>query len=383
MAIPATDAAQIPPRTRLEYLDGLRAVAAIFVVMHHCWLQVWQLGTPNVPAGLTKKLTAIFIQGHFAVTVFIVLSGFCLMLPVALAGGRLRGTARQFFARRARRILPPYYAALGFSLLLIWLCIGHKTGTHWDISIPVHRSELLANLLLLQEMFGHSKINHAFWSIGVEWHIYFLFPFLVVLMRRVGAGRVAIVTTFLVLLIDHLVRSTVLVEEHLPYLGFFALGMLAAATAFSPGALAGAQRTWIPWLTGAFVLALVAATPVWTRHWQHLPSKINLYDLLVSIATSYLLIVMARTSRNRLREILEWRPLAFIGGFSFSLYLIHAPLLQVFWQYVVWPLHLTGGRAFLLMILVGLPLVTGVAYLFFLCCERPFMTRRTLPDAAK
>ena len=380
---PAVENAPVSPKVRLEYLDGMRAAAALFVVVHHCWLQVWQLDTPNMPTGLTKKLTAIFIYGHFAVTVFIVLSGFCLMLPVALAGGKMRGTYRQFFAKRARRILPPYYFALVFSLLLIWLWIGHKTGTHWDVSIPVYRSELLANLLMFQELFGHSKINHAFWSIGVEWHIYFLFPVLVLWMQRAGAGRVAVITAFVTLAIDHLFRSTVLVEEHLPYLGFFALGMLAAKMAFSRDINATGQRAWIPWLLGTVALACLATTPAWTRNWQHLPSKVNVYDLVVAIVTCYLLLLMAKMRLGRLRSLLEWKPLAFIGGFSFSLYLIHAPLLQLFWQTVVWPLHLTGTPAFLILVFVGQPLIVGLSYLFFLCCERPFMSRRTVPDAAK
>ena len=50
---------------------------------------------------------------------------------------RFEGGARSFFRRRARRLLPPYYASFGLSLLLIWTVIGTRTGTHWDISVPV------------------------------------------------------------------------------------------------------------------------------------------------------------------------------------------------------------------------------------------------------
>jgi peptidoglycan/LPS O-acetylase OafA/YrhL len=48
-----------------------------------------------------------------------------------------------------------------------------------------------------------------------------------------------------------------------------------------------------------------------------------------------------------------WRPLAFVGGFSYSLYLIHAPLLQLAWLAVVHPLGLIGLPAFGVTVLAG------------------------------
>jgi peptidoglycan/LPS O-acetylase OafA/YrhL len=113
-----------------------------------------------------------------AVALFIVLSGFCLMLPVVRHGAEIQGGAWQFFKRRARRILPPYYFALAISLLLIWTVIGQKTNTHWDASLPADGKAIWTHLLLLQDVFQDTsaRINHVMWSISVEWRIYFLFP---------------------------------------------------------------------------------------------------------------------------------------------------------------------------------------------------------------
>ncbi len=55
--------------------------------------------------------------GQVAVDVFIVLSGYCLMLPVARAGGALRGGPVGYMKRRARRILPPMLASLGVAMV--------------------------------------------------------------------------------------------------------------------------------------------------------------------------------------------------------------------------------------------------------------------------
>jgi peptidoglycan/LPS O-acetylase OafA/YrhL len=93
-----------------------------------------------------------------------VLSGFCLALPVVRGDGFVRGGAVQFFQKRARRILPPYFLALVFSLLLIRLAIGRKTGMHWDNSLPVTEKAVITHLLLIQDLFRDTsaKINHAF-----------------------------------------------------------------------------------------------------------------------------------------------------------------------------------------------------------------------------
>ena len=109
-----------PARLRLNHVDGLRALAALYVVLHHIWLD----GRPEDRA---HDWGSWLRHGHFAVTLFIVLSGYCLMLPVVRGDGTLRGGIVPYL-KRARRILPPYYAALGVTILLSTFLIGHKTG---------------------------------------------------------------------------------------------------------------------------------------------------------------------------------------------------------------------------------------------------------------
>src|SRR5439155_8981431 len=107
--------AAAPDSRRVVGLDGIRGLAALFVVVHHCWLMTFHGYPRNTGPGWLGPL----LYGHFAVVVFITLSGFSLALSPARKGWDLGGTKR-FAQRRAWRILPPYWAALTFSLVITW-----------------------------------------------------------------------------------------------------------------------------------------------------------------------------------------------------------------------------------------------------------------------
>ena len=66
-------------QSHLDFLDGLRACAALYVVFHHAALN---LPEGSIAGPLNVALRKALGQGHYAVDVFIVLSGYCLMLPV-------------------------------------------------------------------------------------------------------------------------------------------------------------------------------------------------------------------------------------------------------------------------------------------------------------
>src|ERR1700742_911024 len=106
------------PRRRLAGLDGLRGLAALYVVVYHVSLRA----SPGYPDAGALFWVGWFSYGRFAVLVFIVLSGFSLALSPARDDWRLDGIAA-YARRRARRILPPYWAALAFSLAVAWLIV--------------------------------------------------------------------------------------------------------------------------------------------------------------------------------------------------------------------------------------------------------------------
>src|SRR5678815_519667 len=118
------------------------------------------------------------------------------MLPVAReADGRLRGGFLGYIGRRAFRILPPYFAALGLSLLLIgYVPVLGQGGTRtiWDDSLPgLEIGAIVSHLLLVHNWFvaWSYQINGPLWSVASEWQIYFFFPLLLLpLRRRFGNG---------------------------------------------------------------------------------------------------------------------------------------------------------------------------------------------------
>jgi len=131
-------------RVEFAFADGLRALAALTIAIYHSYLFTGHTGQAR--SGLPRAMRVLQL-GHLAVPVFIVLSGFVLMLPVARrADGALAGGAAGFLRRRARRILPPYYAALALSLGLIAAAplLQSRGGTQWDSKLPVTGSGVLA-----------------------------------------------------------------------------------------------------------------------------------------------------------------------------------------------------------------------------------------------
>lgn len=343
----------------LNYLDGLRAVAALYVLLHHAVLQV-NISSSN--SRVVNWLYAIFEHGRFAVDLFIVISGFCLMLPVIQNDGVLKKGALSFFARRAKRILPTYYLAMGLSMILIYTVIGKKTGTNWDISIPVTNLDIITHLLLIQDILYETvfKINHVFWSISVEWHIYFLFPVLVMMWRKSGAIATCMISLLLSLFFWFVLpRIGLNVYGMAPhYIALFSFGMLAAQISFST------LKAWKILIVIFFAL-LVA--------WVH-PIVRN--DFLVGLSSACLLIGVSMHKLPKLRSFLSWRPLAFTGTFAYSIYLVHAPLLQLFSQYVIDKFQLSPLLSIVFFFVICAPLIVGFSYLFFLVAERPFLSYR-------
>jgi len=314
---------------------------------------------------------------------FIVLSGYCLMLPVAASPEQgLSGGLAGFMKRRARRILPPYFAALVLSLLLIALVpgLGQPSGVHWDNVLPAFTPGVLVSHLLLVHNFKlewMSKVNYTFWSVAVEWQIYFLFALLLLPLRRRFGLTVAVAAGFGLALA--VLQFSPYPYEACPwFVGLFALGMAAAEVNFSahPQLVRWRERLPWSWLSGLSALVLLVALAC------DVPRGQLGRDLLVGIASACLLVYCTESLQRNGRipaglSALDATPVAALGVFSYSLYLVHAPVLALVDLGQVaagWSpdLRLAG------LIAGGLPLVLASAYLFHLLFERRFMSKVAL-----
>jgi peptidoglycan/LPS O-acetylase OafA/YrhL len=348
-------------------------MAALVVYLNHAYAQVWNPHTSASPNGILSAFSYSLVAGHLSVTVFIVISGFCLTLPVVSSGDQLRGGTVDFFRRRAKRILPPYYGALALCLVLIATIIGKPTGTLWDVPILTTPAHVLSHLLLLQDLYATGSINYVFWSIAVEWQIYFLFPALVWGFRRFGHGRTVAVALVASYAIRLAFGSTRVVRMNPHFLGMFALGMLTAYVARSPRIdYVQARQSKIWWWGCAGGLALaVALSLAWGVNQS--VERFYILDLPIGIVAMSTLVLAQRADGNFMYQLFSWKPLAVIGTFSYSLYLVHAPLLQILWQYGLHPAGLGEQASFFVLLTGGLAVVLAGAYLFFRVFEQPFM----------
>jgi peptidoglycan/LPS O-acetylase OafA/YrhL len=98
-------------------------------------------------------------------------------------------------------------------------------------------------------------------------------------------------------------------------------------------------------------------------------------DTLVGLWSMSLLITVASDQNSWLSRVLSYKPLVFIGTFAYSIYLIHAPLLQILWQYLFVPFQSRPLLMFAVLAIIGTPIIIGLSYIFFLAFERPFLNK--------
>jgi peptidoglycan/LPS O-acetylase OafA/YrhL len=359
-------------RQRLAGLDGLRGLAALYVVVNHVFLRAF----PGYPVDHAPFWAGWFIYGRFAVVVFIVLSGFSLAVSPARDGWRLDGITR-FAHRRARRILPAYWAALAFSLAVAWLVVAQPGH-----GLPDAKS-VLVNGLLVQNIVGAPSPNAAFWSMAVEAQLYILFPLLLLTARRWGTVVMVATVTLVVatagIVGPHVAHLDTFVIQSPPDLAaLFAVGILSAGVV---GA-SSARRSW-PWAW----LALAAAVPVLATIWWQgsvwTLDHLFWVDLALGPAIACLLAGLATGHPAPLLRVLDARPMRNLGSSSYSLYLTHAPILVVVYELVVAGRVSQGVPAFLVTLALVLPLTIVFARVFASVFEAPFRQPRSSSQSAR
>lgn len=387
------------PPPRFAHLDGIRGLAALYVAAFHCY-QMQLLVSPEIDparAWLFKILKPL-CMGHYAVAVFIVLSGYCLMLPIAKTGGAytLRDGWAGYLQRRARRILPAFYAAVLLTLALFpltraaWAAIGADgrtdvrsviAGTESSALVPQFLSHLVLcnnGVPVNDELLVKFSNNTPMWSVATEGQIYLIFPLLLLpVLRRFGPW-IAVSSGIAV---GALLSSAFEGRYQLacPWmLGVFAIGMFGALVSCSPEAIFGRLRKEVPWgALGAVILVCFAT--IGTVRLGFYRRNLLVVDTVLGIGIMSCLVAMSQISAGGGSHFGQWcvgvlssRPAHLLGGCSYSLYLIHYPLLVLFQAYLL--------RVFSSLVMVDVAMlvpvmgaIVGLAYVFSLMFERPFM----------
>jgi peptidoglycan/LPS O-acetylase OafA/YrhL len=358
------DAGRPTPTARVLALDGIRGLAALYVVMHHCWLVTFH----GYPANSGPPWLGWLVYGHLAVVMFIVLSGFSLALAPARHSWNLGGLAR-FARRRARRILPAYWAALTCSLVVAWAVTPELH------SGPPNGRSVLVYSLLLQDMFKAPVPNIAFWSIAVEAELYLIFPLLILMRRRVGA-LVTLFAVALPVIAVGLLRPSMATADELTgmapqFAPLFAVGVVAAGVVVARGRLRRVRWAWFAVGAGApTVLLMITHGSVWTGdHYYWI-------DLAICPAMALLLAALAAGQADLVARLLTTRPMRALGRCSYSLYLIHFPIVLVVSRKLAGAYFAPGLPTFWVTLVVGVSLSVVTATLFARVFEAPFVQHR-------
>jgi peptidoglycan/LPS O-acetylase OafA/YrhL len=317
--------------------------------------------------------------GVNAVPVFIVLSGYCLMLPAAKSeDGQLKGGIGRFVKRRAWRILPPYYAALILAWVLIYLSHRSKSsvGIHADNGIwrEQFQSGMVLSHLALVHNFSQKwvmGIDMPMWSVAPEWQIYFIFALILLpVWRKWGAIPVLLLSSLS--FVPHFVLpQSANWDWTCPwFVALFTWGMLAAVadywkarpTSADPARLYSGM---LALAAGLWVLCLVIDG-------MHIQLLAHSTFAITAIA---LIMYCGRNPHGAVSRVLSGRPFRALGAFSYSIYLTHEMIVP---RLNVWAaIHCHSPlQLLILMFGPGLLVCLGFAYGFYWVFERSVMTIR-------
>lgn len=354
---------------RVVCLDGMRGLAALWVLIGHCML-------------LTGFLAPVLSKPDLGVDLFILLSGFLMVFQYRLRKDRENwdepGTWLAFWVRRFFRISPLYYCLLIVALscgawlhadrVLIDTFFGREpqlAGRYLDGS--------LTNILMhLSYAFGFVP-DYAYrtplpdWSLGLEMQFYAAFPFIVLLARRVGwlaaaSGvaclGIAVVLVLYALDVDFPMPAFLPLKLHL-----FLAGMMIAADHD------GNRRRLIKQLALAM---LFAAIPF--------GSEPDLLHFLIreALVIGFFALVHWRSLAivDRLSRLLGSKPFYWLGELSFGTYLIHLMVLHpvAAWAIRRFGMDIAASSRFVIVFLIVAVISYALAFVGYTLIERPGQT---------
>ncbi|PMX04153.1 acyltransferase [Pseudomonas sp. FW215-R2] len=334
-------------------IDGLRAVAVIAVVLFH-------FGVPG------------FTGGFVGVDVFFVISGYLITSIIWNQRQAGRFSFVEFWARRARRILPALFAMIIAVLAVGWFLLAPKDYEELGRSVR-YQVTFVSNILFMRQD-GYFDVASDLkpllhtWSLAVEEQFYILFPLLLTLLSsRLKHWRLAL---FGVLLLSF--GLSVWAVHHYPEKAFFLLPMRAWELLAGAMLAVAPRHSWRLKPMAAQGLSLLGMALILLAVFGYdkstpFPGAAALLPVLGVVA-----LILANGHRETLMgQLLSSRVMVGLGLISYSWYLWHWPVF-VFSSYA--SVEEPGAQD-----IAGLILLTLVlGYLSWKFVETPFRERRLL-----
>ena len=348
---------------RLPFLDGVRGFLALLVFFGH--LNQFT-GDPFGNGGL--------IALGYRVPAFFALSGFVQYLSSAkLEGVALNVPYDLFVRRRSLRLLPAYYAGLFFCLgLAFFLQVTHLTGPRIDAA---YLQSFGVHLLLLQSWASvHTQaiVNTPIWMMGYETLFSLSLPLLLLIARRLTWATLVIALIAL-MFVPGTGPTRLLMPPGL--LLSFIFGMMAARAARRIPAdtkilsVVPVRYLSVIAIVGGFS-AFFGLRPLMHDYYWQIESRIGwIVQASAGLAMAGICVALTYAPRGVLARAFSSAPFVRIGRISYSLFLIHYPLLM----YCSWAVaKLPRGFPIWIPYAVLTPIIFALAYLFFRLFEAPF-----------
>jgi peptidoglycan/LPS O-acetylase OafA/YrhL len=289
----------------LHGLDGWRAIAILSVILYH--------STVHTLGIFSTAWASRF--GYLGVDVFFAISGLLItskLLEEEKRSGHI--SLRNFYLRRAFRILPAAIFYLGSIALLAGLGWIYVSRMEWLASLFFYRN--YSSLYHIEQTLGLPWFTTHFWSLSLEEHFYLLLPPLLVLTRR--KARIASLAGIIVAVIVH--RQFELAHREWFTIAFHTdtrldallipalFAVLARSEVFSEHFNSFVRKWHLAFLLAFFLVV----------YW---PEGSGLQITAIAMVMPAIVLGTVLKPESLGTRILEWRPLRWIGRISYSLYL--------------------------------------------------------------
>ncbi len=353
---------------RYVFLDAWRAIAALGVMMHHMIHNT--VMTATLKNALPAPLMALDQIASYRIPLFMIISGF--VIAHALRKNPLtKASIGNFVLRRHLRLDPVYWVMIILMLGFLGLekLIPGTVTPRWPNS-----KDVLLNFVYLQNILHAEEVVGVAWTLCIEFQFYMIFVLMLVLGKLISRRRIegrshaeplwmAFGLGCVSLGYIHFVDNNV---WFIQYWHYFALGTLCWAAVHFPQF----QKMFYYFLgLTALSMIFMPLSPL-VPHLSMGDPNVSAPAMLISLLLSGFIYIVG--IRGRLATMWNWRPLQYVGSISYSLYLVHIPVL---WVVLRGGYKLTRDNpyfAVMWFVIAGLACV-GVAHVFFLMFERPSM----------
>ncbi len=325
-------------KNTVQYLTNLtpmRGIAALLIVIFHIDLMMGMGQGLLIRHSDSLVLTKMFLMVDF----FFILSGFIMCHVYAtwfketISGNQYK----KFTIARFARVYPMHLVTLLYTIVLFKLSGILQIPKVPVLQVADTNFSIFTNLFLVQSMNLHNWFtwNHASWSISTEWWAYMLFPFLVKPFLKLKPITIIIVVALCFigyLAITYLLVPLVTSPPEIPFVKIqpgtltinvaYQFGFIRCLCGFILG-MAMYQCYKIGWgakiLGNGYTIVLITLAIFTSMHF-------DLPDFVTVTLFPFLLLSGTYGSIN-IDKLFNLKPLQRLGDWSFSIYIIHEPLL--------------------------------------------------------